>query len=69
MEEKSMKKTLATVAAVGVTATSAPRAEERGIGPGLAFGLAAGALAASAAGAYVTDIAQKPGASSGLFEL
>jgi hypothetical protein len=50
-----MKKTLAilaTVAAVGVTAISTPRAEARGIGPGLAFGLAAGALAAGAAGAY-----------------
>ena len=50
-----MKKTLAilaTVAAVGVTAISAPPVEARGIGPGLAFGLAAGALAAGAAGAY-----------------
>lgn len=37
-----MKKTLAvlaTVAAVGVTAVAAP-AQARGIGPGLAFGLA-----------------------------
>ena len=43
-----MKKTLAilaTVAAVGATAVTAP-AEARGIGPGLAFGLAAGAIAA-----------------------
>jgi hypothetical protein len=50
-----MRKTLvilATVAAVGVTTVDAPRAEARGIGPGLAFGLAAGALAAGAAGAY-----------------
>ena len=40
-----MKKTLAilaTVAAVGATTATAP-AEARGIGPGLAFGLAAGA--------------------------
>lgn len=45
-----MKKTLAvlaTVAAVGVTAVAAP-AQARGIGPGLAFGLAAGALTAGA---------------------
>jgi len=45
-----MKKTLAvlaTVAAVGVTAVAAP-AEARGIGPGLAFGLAAGAITAGA---------------------
>ena len=49
-----MKKTLAvlaTVATVGATAISAP-AEARGIGPGLAFGLAAGAIAVGAAGAY-----------------
>jgi hypothetical protein len=51
-----MKKTLAvlaTVAAVGAASvvTSAP-AEARGVGPGLAFGLAAGAIAAGAAGAY-----------------
>lgn len=49
-----MKKTLAilaTVATVGATAVSAP-AEARGIGPGLAFGLAAGAIAAGAVGAY-----------------
>jgi hypothetical protein len=55
MEENSMRKTLAilaTVAAVGVTAVSAPPAEARGIGPGLAFGLAAGALAVGAAAAY-----------------
>ena len=40
-----MKKTLAilaTVATVGATSLTAP-AEARGIGPGLAFGLAAGA--------------------------
>jgi len=45
-----MKKTLAvlaTVAAVGATAVVAP-AEARGIGPGLAFGLAAGAITAGA---------------------
>jgi hypothetical protein len=49
-----MRKTLAilaTVAAVGATTVTAP-AEARGIGPGLAFGLAAGAIAAGAAGAY-----------------
>src|SRR5262249_27004178 len=40
---------LATVAAVGVTAIAAPApAEARGIGPGLAFGLAARALTAGA---------------------
>jgi hypothetical protein len=53
-QEKRMKKTLAilaTVAAVGVTAFAAP-AEARGIGPGLAFGLAAGAVAAGAYGAF-----------------
>jgi hypothetical protein len=46
----SMKKTLAvlaTVAAVGATSLAAP-AQARGIGPGLAFGLAAGALTAGA---------------------
>ena len=52
-----MRKTLAvlaTVAAVGATTVMAPRAEARGFGfgPGLAFGLAAGALAAGAYGAY-----------------
>ena len=49
-----MKKTLAilaTVATVGATAVTAP-AEARGIGPGLAFGLAAGAIVAGTAGAY-----------------
>jgi hypothetical protein len=54
MEEMHMKKTLAvlaTVATLGATAVSAP-AEARGIGPGLAFGLAAGAIAAGAFGAY-----------------
>jgi hypothetical protein len=54
MEETPMKKTLAvlaTVATLGATAVSAP-AEARGIGPGLAFGLAAGAIAAGAFGAY-----------------
>ncbi|MDE2378928.1 hypothetical protein [Bradyrhizobium sp.] len=45
-----MKKTLAvlaTVAAVGVTSMASPAQAHR-IGPGLAFGLAAGALAAGA---------------------
>ena len=52
-----MKKTLAilaTVAAVGVTAVAAPAPAEargRGIGPGLAFGLAAGAITAGAVAA------------------
>ena len=36
---------LATVVAVGATTVTAP-AEARGIGPGLAFGLATGAIAA-----------------------
>src|SRR3979490_2067741 len=52
MEEMHTKKTLAilaTVATVGATSLTAP-AEARGIGPGLAFGLAAGAIAAGAAG-------------------
>jgi hypothetical protein len=52
-EEMRMRKTLAilaTVATVGAAAVTAPPpAEARGIGPGLAFGLAAGALAAGAA--------------------
>jgi hypothetical protein len=43
---------LATVAALGAAAVTAPKAEARGFGPGLAFGLAAGALAAGAYGAY-----------------
>ncbi len=38
---------MATVATVGATTVTAP-AEARGIGPGLAFGLAAGALTAGA---------------------
>src|SRR5258707_11031885 len=45
-----MKKTLAilgTVAALATTTVAAP-AQARGIGPGLAFGLAAGALAVGA---------------------
>jgi hypothetical protein len=53
-----MKKTLAilaTVATIGATVVTAP-AEARGFGrfggPGLAFGLAAGAIALGAAGAY-----------------
>jgi len=54
MEEMRMKKALAilaTVATIGATTVSAP-AQARGLGPGLAFGLAAGAIAAGAAGAY-----------------
>lgn len=54
-QETRMRKTLAilaTVAAVGATAVTAPPAEARGFGPGLAFGLAAGALAAGAYGAW-----------------
>jgi len=54
-----MKKTLAvlaTVAAIGATTVTATAPAEargfRGIGPGLAFGLAAGAIAAGAYGAY-----------------
>lgn len=46
-----MKKTLvilATVATVGATVVSAPAQAHRGVGPGLAFGLAAGALTAGA---------------------
>jgi hypothetical protein len=56
-EGESMKKTLAvlaTMAAVGVTAVAAPSPAEargRGIGPGLAFGLAAGAITAGAVAA------------------
>jgi hypothetical protein len=49
-KEEIMTKTLAvlaTVAAVGATAVAAP-AQARGIGPGLAFGLAAGAITAGA---------------------
>ena len=49
-----MKKTLAimaTVVTVGATGLAAP-AEARGIGPGLAFGLAAGAITAGTLGAY-----------------
>jgi hypothetical protein len=50
-----MRKTLAvlaTVAAVGATSMTARPAEARGWGPGLAFSLAAGALAAGAYGAW-----------------
>jgi hypothetical protein len=50
MEERYMKRTLAilgTVAALATTTVAAP-AQARGIGPGLAFGLAAGALTAGA---------------------
>jgi len=51
MEELHMKRTLAilgTVAALATTTTVAAPAQARGIGPGLAFGLAAGALTAGA---------------------
>jgi hypothetical protein len=54
MEEMRMKKTFAvlvTVATLGATTVTAP-AEARRLGPGLAFGLAAGALAAGAYGAF-----------------
>lgn len=49
-----MKKALAVLAAVatiGATTMTAP-AQARGIGPGLAFGLAAGAIATGAAAAH-----------------
>jgi hypothetical protein len=49
-----MRKTLAilaTVATVGALTITAP-AQARGIGPGIAFGLAAGAIALGVAGAY-----------------
>jgi hypothetical protein len=53
LEEMHMKRTaiaLATAATLGVAAISAPQpAEARGIGPGLAFGLAAGAIGAGIA--------------------
>jgi hypothetical protein len=52
MNMNPVKKTLAvlaTVAAVGTTAVVAPSpAQAHGIGPGLAFGLAAGAITAGA---------------------
>jgi hypothetical protein len=50
MEDLCMKRTLAalgTVAALATTTVAVP-AQARGIGPGLAFGLAAGALTAGA---------------------
>jgi hypothetical protein len=53
-KEVQMKRALAilaVVATVGATTITAP-AQARGIGPGLAFGLAAGAIAAGVAGAY-----------------
>jgi hypothetical protein len=66
MEEMQMRRAwmiLATVAAVGATAVTAPApAEARGLGPGLAFGLAAGALTAGAiAGAYGPYYGYGPG--------
>jgi hypothetical protein len=54
-KETRMRKTLAilaTLATIGATAVTAPPAEARGFGPGLAFGLAAGALVAGAYGAW-----------------
>jgi hypothetical protein len=51
MKEMRMKKTFATLATVAAVATTSAPAEAgwRGVGPGLAFGVAAGALAAGAA--------------------
>jgi hypothetical protein len=44
---------VATIAALGTLAVTAPAAEARGgFGPGIGFGIAAGALAAGAYGAY-----------------
>jgi hypothetical protein len=43
---------LTTVGVVGATAVTAPPVEARGFGPGIAFGLAAGAVAAGAYGAW-----------------
>ena len=51
---------LATVATVAATTVSAP-AQARGIGPGLAFGLAAGALVAGAAAASAYPYYYGPG--------
>jgi len=49
MEELHMKRTLAILGTVAALATTvAAPAQARGIGPGLAFGLAAGALTAGA---------------------
>jgi hypothetical protein len=48
---KKMAIVLATVATLAVTAASSP-AEPRGWGPGIGFGIAAGALAAGAYGVY-----------------
>jgi hypothetical protein len=62
-KEVHMKKALAilaTAATVGATTITAP-AQARGLGPGLAFGLAAGALAAGAAGAYGPYYGYGPG--------
>jgi len=58
-----MKRTLAvlaTVTAVGALTLSAP-AQARGIGPGLAFGLAAGAITAGVVGAYGPHYYYGPG--------
>jgi hypothetical protein len=51
LESINMKRTalvLATVAALGTAAVSSPAEARRGWGPGIGFGLAAGALAAGA---------------------
>jgi hypothetical protein len=48
---KRMLAILATTVTIGATTLAAP-ADARGIGPGLAFGLAAGAITAGALGAY-----------------
>jgi len=56
MEETRMRKALAVLAMVAAVAatsvTASAPAQARGFGPGLGFGLAAGALAAGAYGAY-----------------
>ncbi len=51
---------LATFATIAATTATAP-AEARYIGPGLAFGLAAGAIAAGAYGAYGPYYGYGPG--------
>jgi hypothetical protein len=65
LEEMHMKKTaiaLATVAALGAASVAAPQpAEARGIGPGLAFGLAAGVIGAGLAASTYPGYAYGPG--------
>jgi hypothetical protein len=65
VEEMHMKKTaiaLATVAALGAASIAAPQpAEARGIGPGLAFGLAAGVIGAGLAASTYPGYAYGPG--------